>query len=118
MKKFPTFMKSQANRIAGNSQATPGAEGYVCDGVDGSQMAFWTCTENAIPDAHVHHYDEYMVVLSGRYTVIANGSRIPVLAGEEMFIPQGLWHGREVLAGTRTIHAFGGRRAKRIGSEK
>jgi hypothetical protein len=29
-------------------------------------------------------------------------------------IPRGLLHGREVLAGTRTIHAFGGHRAERV----
>ncbi len=33
--------------------------------------------------------------------------------GEEYFIPKGLWHGGEPIAGTRTIHAFGGRRASR-----
>ena len=46
MKEFPEFMKQTVNRIANSSQATPGAEGYVFDGADGSQMAFWTCSEN------------------------------------------------------------------------
>jgi hypothetical protein len=40
MKEFPEFMKQPVNRIAVSSQATPGVEGYVFDGVDGSQMAF------------------------------------------------------------------------------
>jgi hypothetical protein len=44
---FPEFMKSSVNRIATSSQATPGVEGYVFDGADGSQMAFWTCHETA-----------------------------------------------------------------------
>jgi hypothetical protein len=48
---FPEFMKRPANRIATSSQATPGVEGYVFDGVDGRQMAFWTCRETPCP----HH---------------------------------------------------------------
>jgi hypothetical protein len=38
MNDFPEFMKNPANRIASGSQATPGVEGYVFDGADGSQM--------------------------------------------------------------------------------
>ena len=110
---FPEFMKSSANRIATNSQATPGAEGFVFDGADGNQMAFWTCRETAASAPHVHDYDEYIVVVQGCYTLIVEGRRIPIQAGEEYFIPKGLWHGGEVVAGTRTIHAFGGRRAER-----
>lgn len=114
MDDFPEFMKRPANRIATSSQSTPGVKGYVFDGVDGSQMAFWTCRETAASAAHVHDYDEYMAVLEGCYTLIIDGKRIPVKAGEEYFIPQGVLHGGEVLAGTRTIHAFGGRRANRV----
>ena len=109
-------MKQFANRIATASQATPGVEGYVFDGVDGSQMAFWTCQETATSAAHVHDYDEYMLVVEGCYTLIVDGRRIPVNAGEEYFIPRGVPHSGEVLAGTRTIHAFGGHRADRISS--
>jgi quercetin dioxygenase-like cupin family protein len=110
---FPQFMKSAANKIATSSQATPGVEGYVYDGIDGSQMAFWTCHESAVSARHVHDYDEYMVVVQGCYTLIMGEKRIPVEAGREYFIAKGIWHGGEVVAGTRTIHAFGGRRAQR-----
>jgi mannose-6-phosphate isomerase-like protein (cupin superfamily) len=113
MNDFPDFMKNPANRIAATSQATPGVEGYVFDGADGSQMAFWTCRETAASILHVHDYDEYMLVVQGCYTLIIDGQRIPVKAGEEYFVPKGLWHGGEPVAGTRTIHAFGGRRAQR-----
>jgi quercetin dioxygenase-like cupin family protein len=115
MNDFPEFMRAAANRIATQSQATPGVEGYVFDGADGSQMAFWTCRETAASAAHVHDYDEYMLVVQGCYTLIMDGQRIAVRAGEEYFIPRGVRHAGEVLAGTRTIHAFGGHRAKRIG---
>jgi mannose-6-phosphate isomerase-like protein (cupin superfamily) len=52
--------------------------------------------------------------VEGCYTLIIGGERIPVRAGEEYFIPRGVEHGGEVLAGTRTIHAFGGHRADRV----
>ncbi len=113
MNDFPEFMKRPANRIATSSQATHGVEGYVFDGADGSQMAFWTCRETAVSAPHAHEFDEYMLVVQGCYTLIIEGQRIPVKAGEEYFIPKGMWHGGEPLAGTRTIHAFGGRRARR-----
>ena len=113
MNDFPEFMKSGANRIATSSQATPGVEGYVYDGTDGSQMAFWTCHGTANSAAHVHDYDEYMVVVEGCYTLVFGDRRVAVKAGEEIFIPKGVWHGGEVVAGTRTIHAFVGRRAER-----
>ena len=113
METFPDFMKHAANRIAAASQATPGVEGYVFDGADGSQMAFWTCPEAAVSAAHAHDYDEYFVVVQGCYTLVIDGRRIPVRAGEECFVPKGLPHGGEAEAGTRTIHAFGGRRARR-----
>jgi mannose-6-phosphate isomerase-like protein (cupin superfamily) len=77
-------------------------------------MVFWSCLESAVSAAHVHEFDEYMIVVQGCYTVIVDGKRIPVKAGEEYFIPKGLRHGSEVVAGTRTIHAFGGRRAERL----
>jgi quercetin dioxygenase-like cupin family protein len=116
MDDFPEFMKHPANRIASSSQATPGVEGYVFDGADGSQLAVWTCRETALSAAHTHDYDEYMTVVEGCYTLILNGERIPLKAGEEYVIPRGVAHCGEVLAGTRTIHAFGGHRADRVGT--
>jgi len=113
MNAFPKFMQDPANRIRRSNQATPGVEGYVFDGVNGMQMAFWTCSEDAKSAEHVHEYDEYMVVVQGCYTLIIDGRRIPLEAGEEYVIPRGMVHGGEVVAGTRTIHAFGGHRADR-----
>jgi len=113
MRDFPDFMKQPANRIAMTSQATPGVEGYVFDGTDGSQMAFWTCHQTAVSTPHAHDYDEYMLVVQGCYTLAIDEKRIPLKAGEEYFIPRGVSHGGEVVAGTRTIHAFGGHRADR-----
>jgi len=113
MKEFPEFMKQDVNRISSSSQATPGVEGYVFDGADGSQMAFWTCHETAASEPHAHEFDEYMLVVEGCYTLLIDGKRVLVQAGEEYVIPRGVLHGGEVVAGTRTIHAFGGHRAER-----
>jgi mannose-6-phosphate isomerase-like protein (cupin superfamily) len=113
MNEFPKFMKDPSNKIMTSHQATPGVTGYVFDGAEGSQMAFWTCKENASSGTHVHEFDEYMLVVQGCYTLIIDESRIPVTAGEEYVIPRGTLHAGEVLAGTRTIHAFGGHRADR-----
>jgi quercetin dioxygenase-like cupin family protein len=114
MNDFPDFMRQDANRIATSDQATPGVEGYVFDGADGCQMAFWTCHETAVSMAHVHDYDEYMLVVQGCYALIIDGLRIPLKAGEEYLIPRGIVHSGEVAAGTRTIHTFGGHRANRM----
>jgi quercetin dioxygenase-like cupin family protein len=116
MDDFPGFMKRPANRIATSSQATPWVEGYVFDGADGSQMAFWTCPQAAAAAPHVHDFDEYFVVVQGCYTLIIDSKRIPVSAGQEFMIPKGLRHGGEAAAGTRMINVFGGKRAERADS--
>ena len=116
MSQFPDFMKHPTNRIAKSAQATPGVEGYVFDGAEGAQMAFWTCEETAASAVHTHDFDEYMLVVEGCYTLIINGERIPVRAGQEYVIPKGVPHSGEVQGGTRTIHAFGGHRADRVKS--
>jgi quercetin dioxygenase-like cupin family protein len=113
MIEFPAFLKHPANRIARSDQATPGVDGYIFDGIDGSQMAFWTCTQTAKSAPHVHEYDEYMIVVDGCYTLIIDGQRIPLRQGEEYFIARGVHHSGEVVAGTRSSHAFGGLRAER-----
>jgi quercetin dioxygenase-like cupin family protein len=77
-------------------------------------MAIWTCRETAVSAAHVHTYDEYVLVVQGCYTLIIDGERTPVKAGQEYSIPRGVAHSGEVLAGTRTIHAFGAHRADRV----
>jgi ethanolamine utilization protein EutQ (cupin superfamily) len=74
---------------------------------------FGLATTTPFPPLTVHDYDEYMVVVQGCYTLVFGENRVAVGAGEEYLIPRGLWHGGEVAAGTRTIHAFGGRRAER-----
>lgn len=117
MTEFPEFMKQAVNRIAVSSQATPGVEGYVYDGRDGSQIAFWTCRDAVTSRPQVHEFDEYMVVVLGGYTLIISDQRIALRTGQQYLIPRGVSHAGEVVAGTRTIHAFGGHRANRMDDE-
>jgi mannose-6-phosphate isomerase-like protein (cupin superfamily) len=112
MDDFPEFMKTPENSISASSQSK-GIEGWVYDGVDGKQMAYWKCNFDGASNEHVHEFDEYFFVVQGVYTLIINGKRIPVRAGEEYFIPKGVSHAGEFIAGTRTIHCFGGKRADR-----
>ncbi len=113
MEEFPPFMRNPANKIAAAAQFTRGIQGYVYDGADDSQLAFWTNPDGGVSAEHTHEYDEYMIVAHGHYTVIMEGKRIEMAAGEEIFIPEGISHSGESVPGTRTIHAFGGKRAIR-----
>ena len=110
-------MKSPKNRISSQSQYSKGIEGYVYDGADGSQMAFWTHERDGISQEHVHDYDEYFVVVQGKYTLLIGDKKILLGVGEEYLIPKGMTHAGEYSAGTRTIHAFGGKRVKRESEE-
>jgi quercetin dioxygenase-like cupin family protein len=112
MDNFPEFMKNPKNAIAESNPARD-IEGYVFNGADGSQMAFWQCRAGGVSEEHTHDFDEYFVVLKGCYTLIISGEKIPVHPGEEYHIPKGVPHAGEFIAGTRTIHAFGGKRADR-----
>lgn len=112
MDDFPEFMKTVENSIDPESQSR-WLEGWVYDGVDGKQMAYWKCDVDGTSKVHTHDSNEYFVVVQGSYTLILGAEKIPVRAGEEYFIPKGLAHGGEFIAGTRTIHCFGGKRASR-----
>ena len=113
MDHFPEFMKNPINATVFGSQSK-GVQSYVYDGADDSQMVFFECVADGESLEHVHDYDEYFVVVQGCYTLIIGDRKIPVLAGEEYWIPKGWSHAGEFIGGTRTIHAFGGRRIERV----
>jgi quercetin dioxygenase-like cupin family protein len=115
MKDFPEFLNNPVNEVAAASQFSKDIAGYVFDGADGSQVIFWTYRGVGQVANHAHEYDEYLLVIEGQYTLIIDGKRIPVNAGEEYLIKRGVLHGGDALAGTRTIDVFGGKRAKRTG---
>jgi quercetin dioxygenase-like cupin family protein len=112
MDDFPEFMKSDENLISSQSQSN-GIIGWVYDGADGSQIAYWICENDGVSNEHVHEYDEYFTVVQGRYTVIIDEQSIDVCKGDEYFIPKNVPHAGKFIAGTRTIHCFGGKRAER-----
>ena len=113
MKDFPDFMKSSKNLIDPGSQYTEDIVGYVFDGADGSQMAFWTCYKDRDSAGHAHDYDEYMIVASGSCILFMNGNKINMNPGDEVYIPKNTVHSLSSKAGTRTIHAFEKKRAER-----
>ncbi len=113
MSDFPDFMKNPINRIALESQFTDDIEGYVFDGADGSQVAFWRCDQDRVSKEHAHDFDEYMFVIEGRCVVVVGGKRTVLNAGQELVVPRGTLQSMETSAGTRTMHVFGGRRARR-----
>ena len=113
MKDFPEFMKNSKNRVENKDQYSKDIEGYFFEGADGSQMAFWTCFTDGISAKHTHPFDEYVVCVQGRYTVLIDGREVVLEAGDEFFIPKETEHGCSRIAGTRTIHAFGGKRIQK-----
>jgi mannose-6-phosphate isomerase-like protein (cupin superfamily) len=110
MKNFPDFMKKPANLIDKKSQYTAGIEGYVFNGADDCQMAFWTHYQDGDSEEHTHYFDEYFVVVQGRYTVIIDNEEKHIEVGQECHIPKGTPHSGRAIAGTRTIYCFGGKR--------
>ena len=113
MKDFPAFVKNPLNRIAASSQYTEDIEGYVFDGADGSQVAFWSCDRDRVSAVHTHEFDEYVVVIQGRCVVTMGESQVELRAGDELLVPKGTPQSMTVSAGTRTVHVFGAMRAKR-----
>lgn len=110
MNHFPSFMKNPKNRIDPSQQNTEDIEGYYFEGKDQSQVAFWECHSYRESKPHIHDFDEYIICASGEYTVILENEKIVLKPGDELFIPKGTKQGGRIKAGTRTIHAFGGKR--------
>ena len=110
MKSFPAFMKCRKNRVDSSQQHTEDIEGYYFEGRDGSQVAFWECHADRASEAHTHDFDEYLICVSGEYTVYMNGAEHVLRNGDEIVVPKGVEHSGRCIAGTRTIYVFGGRR--------
>ncbi|MFO0570059.1 MAG: cupin domain-containing protein [Polyangiaceae bacterium] len=113
MPRFPDFVRNPRNRLALSSQFTDDIEGYLFDGEDGAQVALWTCHADRASKEHAHAFDEYVLVIEGRCTVVVEGQRVELGPGQEFVVPKGARQSMEVTAGTRTLHVFGGRRATR-----
>ncbi len=112
MQDFPDFMKNEGNRVPGSAQNTQDVVGYYYDGPGGGQMALWTCHADRESQKHRHDFDEYTVVDAGQYTACFEDKEVVLNAGDELFVPAGTLQWGRCIAGTRTIHAFGGKRIK------
>ena len=107
---FPDFMKSKANHIDSSQQNTPDIDGYYYEGADGSQICFWTYYSDRESTENTHDFDEYVFCVSGEYVEIFNDEEHILHSGDELLIPKRTPHHGRVTKGTRTIHAFGGKR--------
>jgi quercetin dioxygenase-like cupin family protein len=113
MADFPAFMRNRANLIPATAQFTDDIEGYVFDGAEGSQVAFWRCAQDRESVEHAHDFDEYILVVEGRATVRTSETTTVLESGQELVVPRGTPQSMAVVAGTRTIHVFGGTRVRR-----
>ena len=112
MNPFPQFMRNPENAVEASHQAG-GMEGYVYDGIDGSQLVVWHCPDGGESPMHTHDYDEYAIVIQGTFTGTVDGKPIAMGPGDECFIAAGTPHDGTYSHNYRAIDAFGGRRVKR-----
>ena len=110
MKEFPEFMKNPVDHIDSSQQSIPDIDGYYYESESGGQMAFWTYPADSSSKKHTHEFDEYVICAYGQCAAFLNDEKVILLPGNELFIPKGTEHWEERIAGTRTIHAFGGKR--------
>jgi len=109
---FPKFVKNAQFRIDKSLHNTEAVEGYYYLREDGTQVTFWECHEEKVSEKHRHDFDEYMVCVSGEYTVYTDSFESILLPGDELLIPAGTEQWGRGKAGTRTIHVFNGPRVK------
>ena len=105
-------MKNPKNKVDASQQNPDDIEGYYFQGADETQIAFWECHAKRTSKKHTHAFDEYMICVSGEYTAYLDEQEIILKPGDELYIPKGTVQWGKCTAGTRTIHAFGGRRIK------
>ena len=110
MDDFPQFMKNELNHIDSSQQNTADIDGYYYEGRDGSQICYWTYHSDRESKENVHEFDEYVFCVSGEHVEIFDGAEHVLHSGDELLIPKGTPHHGRAAKGTRTIHAFGGRR--------
>jgi quercetin dioxygenase-like cupin family protein len=109
---FPEFLRSECTRIESGERFDRGAaEGHAFESLAGSQIVLWSASEGGERALdHVHDFDEYVVVVAGQYTVHQGGTSVLLRPGDELLLPAGVPHSGQALPGTRTLHAYGGKR--------
>lgn len=112
MKHFPDFIKSIENKVDTSQQHTKDIEGYYFEGKNDTQIAFWEYHSDQVAKKHSHDFDEYLICVSGEYTVCFDDKEIVLHSGDEILVPKGVEHWGKSKAGTKTIYAFDGKRIK------
>lgn len=107
---FPEFMKNEKNHIDRSQQNTLDIDGYYYEGADGSQICIWTYYSDRESNENIHEFDEYILCVAGEYIEVFSGEEHILHQGDELLVPKGTPHHGRVSKGTRTIHAFGGKR--------
>ena len=102
-------MLTPDNSIPSRSQSV-GVKGWVYNGTDSKQTAYWICEKEGTSAEHTHDFDEYFIVVDGEYILEFEGKSVVLKKGDEFYIPAGLPHSGKFTAGTRTFHCFGGKR--------
>jgi quercetin dioxygenase-like cupin family protein len=87
MKDFPEFMKNPQNQVPNQNQYNQNIEGHYYTANNGSQMAFWTAHTAGTSKTHTHPYDEYILCIQGKYTLLINGGEVDLNPGDEYLIP-------------------------------
>jgi quercetin dioxygenase-like cupin family protein len=118
MDDFPEFLKNPKNAVPAGSHYVEGLEGFLYDGADESQIILWKGRDAGVAEEQSHPYDEYILTVQGEYILHMGGERISLKPGQEYLVPKGEKHYGERIANTRTIHAFGGKRAVRKSANK
>ncbi|MFP2929427.1 SRPBCC domain-containing protein [Pyxidicoccus sp. 3LG] len=112
---FPTFLTTPANRVDGAALHAPGVEAFLFDGADGNQVVLCHAKSDVDTGEHPQDFEEYFMVLEGTYLLTIMDTEFKLEAGREFVVPKGARIRRRCKAGTRTLHAFGGRGLKRVG---
>lgn len=114
MREFPKFMTNEQNKIDSTLTLEKDKEGYFFEGKDGVQMVIWTYLKDTKTDDHIHRFDEYIACVNGQYTLYIDGEEIVLTPGDEYYIPANTLHKSVSRGGSRTIHAFDGKRYNKL----
>lgn len=102
--RWPDFVRA----LPVASVPVPGLDARVVD--DGAcQVALFDFAEDAVVAEHIHA-DKWGILVAGQMTLSVAGSERPLAAGDSYFVPAGVPHGAQVVAGSRIIEIFGERR--------
>jgi quercetin dioxygenase-like cupin family protein len=89
---------------------------FVAGDVTPARVAFRTEPHSHEWPWHENDVDEYVLVVEGEYVVQVDEGEVVLRPGDEVVVPAGTRQMARAAAGTRTIHAFGGRSATPSGA--